>query len=248
MSETQRPLLMNFNCSILLCRGPGMLWPARMFSQRLRTLRRAEAGRTASIKMKKRKGDWPRWGQWGAGTEQQAVGRENLGALRRVRQKTETRGEFRISRRLPTRHVRKQEGPAHKWTREPGKPAAPLHRRPRAGSCASTARRWRWSLDSLGCFDKQTAFSISVSVLVVPWGTSACRSSTPDPTHAPWTGSTGVLTTERPQNPAFSISGQLKIKTSDTTSSSQTLSFHTMLFFLKHSLKLKHNNYLIPFA
>lgn len=85
---------------------------------------------------------------------------------------------------------------------------------------------------ALRCFDRQTAFSISVSVLVVPCGSSDLSSSTPDPTHAPWTGSAGVLTIGRPRSPAFCISGQLKIKTSDTRSSSLTLiSYHAFFFF-----------------
>ena len=133
---------------------------------------------------------------------------------------------------------------ARAWKASSPAPSAPAG----PSSRASTARMY------LGCFDRQTAFSISVSVLVVPWGASDLSSSTPDPTHAPWTRSTGVWTTGRPRSPAFSISGQLKIKTSDTRSSSHTLSFHTMLFFsffffiLKHSLKLKLNNYLSTFC
>lgn len=141
----------------------------------------SRGGRTASIKMKKRKGDsgdWPRrWGRWGAVTEQQAVGRETLRALWGVRQKAETCGEFRMSRRSPIWHVRKQ-GRAHTqvnskaWQAGSCPPSAPAARQPRQRSgCVdvhSTALR---------CFDRQTAFSISVSVLVVPCGSSDLSSS-----------------------------------------------------------------------
>ena len=64
---------------------------------------------------------------------------------------------------------------ARAWKASSPAPSAPAG----PSSRASTARMY------LGCFDRQTAFSISVSVLVVPWGASDLSSSTPDPTHAP---------------------------------------------------------------